>query len=87
MFVPCILNREYIIIYVISYEAPLLQYLNCWTVSGSALLEGIPLGGTPFVFLVITVLRIAIGCVLRNLHALTHIRIFAVWDTYCIWYL
>jgi len=53
-----------IVYVVISYEAPLPQYLNCWTGSGSALFEGIPLGGTPFVFLVITVLCIAIGCVL-----------------------
>ena len=76
MFVPCILNREYIIMYVVSYVAPLPQYLNCWTNSGSALLEGIPLGGTPFVFLVITVLCIAISCVLRNLHSLIHLKIF-----------
>jgi len=71
--------------YVISYEAPLPQYLNCWTVSGSALLEGNPIGGTPFVFLVITVLCIAISCVLQNLHSLTHIRIFALSGMCCIW--
>jgi hypothetical protein len=76
MFVPCILNRGYII--MSSYEAPLPQYLNCWTVSGSALLGGISIGGTPFVFLVIMLLCIAISCVLQNLHLLTHRRIFAL---------
>ena len=41
MFVPCILNGEYMIVYVvISYEAPLPQYLNWLAVSGFALREG-----------------------------------------------
>ena len=42
MFVPCILDSTLIIMYVVMpSEAPLTQYLNCWTVSRSALLEGI----------------------------------------------
>jgi hypothetical protein len=87
MFVPRILNREYVFMCVVmSYEAPLPQYLNCRTVSGSELFEGIPLGGTPFVFLVIMVLCIAISCVLRKMHSPIHLKIFAVWDTCCIWY-
>jgi len=72
-------------------EAPLPQYLNCWTVSRSALLEGIlvvcvSLGGTPFVFLVITVLCIATSCVLQKVLSLIHLKIFAVCDACCIWY-
>ena len=73
----------------ISSEAPLPQYLNCRTVSRSALLEGIlvmciSLGGTPFVFLVITVLCIATSCVLQKVHSLTYLKIFAVCDACCI---
>jgi hypothetical protein len=42
MLVPCILDRQYIMMYVVmSSEAPVPQYLNCRTVSRSALLEGI----------------------------------------------
>jgi len=70
---------------IVSSEAPLPQYFNCWKVSRSALREGIlvvfvSLGGTPFVFLVITVLCIATSCVLRIMHSLIHLKIFAVCD-------
>jgi len=42
LFVPCILNRVYVVMYVVVFsEAPLPQYLNCLTVSSSAVLEGI----------------------------------------------
>jgi len=83
--VPCILD---IIMYVImSSEAPSPQYLNCRTVSRSALLEGIlcvSLGGTAFVFLVITVLCIATSCVLQKVHSPIHLKIFAVCNACCI---
>jgi len=65
--------------FVVSSEAPLPQYFNCRTVSRSALREGIlvvfvSLGGTPFVFLVITVLCIATSCVLRIMHSHIHLK-------------
>jgi len=61
----------------ISSEATLPKYLNCRPLSRSVLLEGILVlcvsqGGTPFVFLVITVLCIATSCVLRKVHSLTY---------------
>jgi len=92
MFVPCILDRQYInydMCVVVSSEAPLPQYLNCRTVSRSVPREGIlvvcvSLGGTPFVFLVITVLCIATSCVLRIMHSLLQLKIFSVWDACCI---
>ena len=41
LFVLCILNRVYIVMYVVLFsEAPLPQYLNWLTLSGSALSEG-----------------------------------------------
>ena len=41
LFVPCILNRVYIVMYIVMFsEAPLPQYLNWLTVSGSALCKG-----------------------------------------------
>ena len=57
-----------------SSEVSLPQYLNCQTVSRSTQLEGIlvvcvSLGGTPFVFLVITVLCIATSCVLQKVYS------------------
>jgi len=40
LFVPCILNRVYIVMYIVMVsEALLPQYLNWLTVSGSALRE------------------------------------------------
>ena len=89
MLVPCILDRQYIVMYVVmSSEAPLPQYLNCRTVSRSALLEGIlvvcvSLGGTPFVCPVITVLCIAAGCVLQKVHSRIFLQSFAVCDACC----
>ena len=89
MLVPCIFDRQYIVMYVVmSFEAPLPQYLNCRTVSRSALLEGIlvmcvSLGGTTFVCFVIMVLCIATGCVLQKVHSRTHLKIFAVCDACC----
>ena len=83
---PCILDRQYTVMYVVvSSEAPLPQYLNCRTVSRSALLEGIlvmfvSLGETPFVFLVITVLCIATGRVLLKVYSRIHLKVFAVCD-------
>jgi hypothetical protein len=42
IFVPCILNREYIMIYITMFsEAPLHQYFNWCAVSGSVVLDGI----------------------------------------------
>jgi len=41
LFVPCILNVVYIVMYIVMFsEAPLPRYLNWLTVSGSALHEG-----------------------------------------------
>jgi len=41
LFVPCILNGVYIVLYIVMFsEALLPQYLNWLTVSGSALNEG-----------------------------------------------
>jgi len=41
LFVPCILNRVYIVVYIVMFsEAPLPQFMNWLTVSGSALREG-----------------------------------------------
>ena len=73
----------------LSSEASLSQYLSCRRISESVLLEGIlvmcvSLGGTPFVFLVITVLCIATSCVLRKRHSLIHLKIFVVCDACCI---
>ena len=74
-----------------SSEASLPQCLNCQSFSGTILLEEILvmcvlLGGTPFVFLVITVLCIATRCVLQKSHSLTHLNIFAVCVACCICY-
>jgi hypothetical protein len=85
-----ILDRQCIITYAImSSEAPLPQYLNCRPVSRSELLEVtlfmcVSLDGTPFMFLVITVLCIATSCVLRKVHSHMHLKIFAVCDACCI---
>jgi hypothetical protein len=70
LFVPCILNRVYIVMYVIMFsEVPLPQYLTCLTVVLQCLKEFyvcVWLGGTPFVLFVITVLCIAISCSVEN---------------------
>ena len=57
----------------------------------TALLEEIvgmcvSLGGTSFVFLVITILCIATCSVLQKVHSLTRLKIFAVCDACCILY-
>jgi len=89
LFVPGILNGVYVVMCIVLFsEAPLPQYLNWLTVTGSALCEKhcmyVSLGGTPFVFLVITVLCIAISFVLWKMHSLIYLKIFAVLDMSCI---
>ena len=84
--------RQYIIMYVFIYsETSLPLYLNCQTVSRSALLEGIlvmcvSLCGTSFVFLVITVLCIAIRCFAESAFTYTYLNIFAVCNACCVSY-
>jgi len=82
LFVPGILNRMYRVMYVVMFsEAPLPEYLNWLTVILHCMKEicmCVSLGGTPFVLLVITVLFIAISCVLWKIHSLAYLKAFAV---------
>ena len=88
LFVPCILNGVYIVMYIVMFsEAPLLHFMNWLTVVLHCVEEicmHVSLGGTPFMLLVITVLCIAISYVLRKVHSLIYLKIFAVSDTRCI---
>jgi len=76
------------VMYVIMFsEAPLPQHLNYLSlvlqcVKGFYMC--VSLGGTPFVIFVITVLCIAISCVLWKMHSLKHLKIFVVSDMCCI---
>ena len=88
LFVPCILNGVYVVMYIVMFsEAPLPQFMNWLTVVLHCVKEicmHVSLVGTPFVLLVIMVLCIAISCVLRKMHSLIYLKIFAVSDTHCI---
>ena len=75
LFVPCILNGVYIVMYVMFSEAPIPQYLNWLTVvlhCVNGFCMCVSLGGTPFVLLVIMVLCIVISFVLWKMHSLIY---------------
>ena len=85
LVVPSIVNRVYVVMYIVIFsEAPLRQYLNWLTVVRHCVKEicmCVLLVVTPFVLLVITVLCIAISCVLWKMNSLAYLKSFAVSDT------
>jgi len=89
LFIPCILNRVYIVLYIVMFLRH--RYLSIWTGWQLVVLHCVKehcmcvsLGGTPYVLFVITVLCIAISCVLWKMYSLIYLKIFAVLDVSCI---